>query len=352
METKHKGDRRRLWLFLPLLVAPFLAFAFYKLDGGKGELPGAEKQQSKGINTELPNAAMKEEQPVSKIGYYQRADRDSAVSGRSAERESSGGFAFRSPEEDPQTKAINSRLELLNAEISRPAEEYKPSPVAVKQPPSGMKNDVDRLEALMKTMQEDKGGEDPEMTQLAQMMDKLIAVQNPELAKQLYQKTEAEIESDSLFKAIPAVIAGDQKARQGSVVELRLLDTVVLNGVKIPKGHALFGLASFSNQRLNLEIKNIRLGNLVIPVNLTVYDQRDAMAGINAPEAMLTEAVGNGSVDAMGSVGISGFDLTTQIAGAGIDAARSLLTKKIRRVKQGLKAGYPLLLRDNTKKLK
>lgn len=114
----------------------------------------------------------------------------------------------------------------------------------------------------------------------------------------------------------------------------------------------MFGLAAFSNQRLNLEIKNIRLGNQVIPVNLTVYDRRDAMQGINAPEALLTEAIGSGATDAMGGVGISGFDLTTQIAGAGIDAARSLLTKKIRRVKQSLKAGYPLLLRDNTKKLK
>ncbi|WP_235207258.1 conjugative transposon protein TraM [Pedobacter sp. V48] len=201
-------------------------------------------------------------------------------------------------------------------------------------------------------MKENNGGNDPEMMQLNAMMDKLIAVQNPDLAKQIYKKPEQNSAYDSLFKAIPAVIAVNQKAKQGSVVELRILDTVVLNGMVIPKGHAFFGLAAFSNQRLNLEIKNIRMGNQVIPVNLTVYDKRDAMPGIYAPEALLSDAIGSGTVDAMGSVGLNGFDLTTQIAGAGIDAAKSLLTKKIRRVKQNLKAGYPLLLRDNTKKLK
>jgi hypothetical protein len=44
--------------------------------------------------------------------------------------------------------------------------------------------------------------------------------------------------------------------------------------------------------------------------------------------------------------------LTTQFAGAGLDAAKSLFTKRLKRIKQKLKAGYPVLLRDNTKKLK
>lgn len=351
METNKIRDKRGLWLLLPILVLPFLAFAFYKLGGG-AQRPASDELTARGINTELPNAEVKEEEPISKIGYYQRADRDSAKAGRLDQQQGGRNLAFPGLQEDQQTKAINSRLEMLDREISRPVDEHRPLTTASKATPSGMKNDVDRLESLMRTMQQDKGGDDPEMAQLTAMMDKLIAVQNPELARQMYQKPDVQRSRDSLFLAIPAAIAANQKARQGSVIELRLLDTVWINGVQIPKGHALFGLASFSNQRLNLEIKNIRLGNQVIPVNVTVYDKRDAMVGINAPEALLTDAIGQGSTDAMGSVGISGFDLTTQIAGAGIDAARSLLTKKIRRVKQNLKAGYPLLLRDNSKKPK
>lgn len=74
------------------------------------------------------------------------------------------------------------------------------------------------------------------------------------------------------------------------------------------------------------------------------------VVGINAPEAVLSDAVNSGVIDAAGSFGISGFDLPSQLAGAGIDAARSLLTKRLKRIKQPLKSGYQVLLRDNTRK--
>ena len=78
------------------------------------------------------------------------------------------------------------------------------------------------------------------------------------------------------------------------------------------------------------------------------------MSGINAPEAVLTDALNSGSSDAIGGIGIGAFDqsLGVQVAGAGIEAAKDMLTKRLKRVKQPLRAGYPLLLRDNTKKRK
>lgn len=45
-------------------------------------------------------------------------------------------------------------------------------------------NDVDRLEALMKMMVENKNaGEDPEMKQLNAMMENIIDIQHPERVK-------------------------------------------------------------------------------------------------------------------------------------------------------------------------
>jgi hypothetical protein len=41
--------------------------------------------------------------------------------------------------------------------------------------------------------------------------------------------------------------------------------------------------------------------------------------------------------------------LGLQAAGAGLDAAKNLFSKKLRRLKIKLKAGYPLLLRNNNK---
>ena len=69
---------------------------------------------------------------------------------------------------------------------------------------------------------------------------------------------------------------------QGGIVKLRLNDTIRVKGMLIPKGQLFFCNASITNQRLLLEIKNIRLGNAIIPVNLVVYSL-DGLPGMNAP---------------------------------------------------------------------
>lgn len=346
---KHeKIETRRMLLFLPLLIIPLLAFAFYALGGGEA-VPESDALKKAGINTSLPEAKFSADSLSDKMSVYDQLRKNGEDT--SSVETLDGGMGFDLLAEDPQTKAIEQRLAALNSEMEKPYE----APVIVgpvKKPVAtdpALEKDVTKLEMLMQSMQSGSG-EDPEMKQLSAMLQSIQEIQNPELAKLKYQTSAGPAVLDSQFRAIPAVIEGDQKAVQGSVVKLRLLDSIVIGGQVIPKGHLVFGLAAFSNQRLNLEIKNIRLGNSIVPVNLTVFDMRDAMIGINAPDAVLSDAVNGGLVDAAGSIGITGFDLTTQLAGAGIDAARSLLSKKLRRIKQPLKAGYPLLLRDNTKK--
>ncbi len=348
---KQKIETRRMLLFLPLLIIPLLALAFYALGGGKTVFKSGQLKQA-GINTTLPDAKFSGDTLTDKMSVYELTrksgdDTSGAEISGLADRLGFGGLT-----EDPQATAIEQRLAALNREINRPEEPQATSssrkPVASD---PGIERDVTKLEMLMKSMQSGPG-EDPEMKQLSAMLQSIQEIQNPELAKLKYQSGIVPAVLDSQFRAIPAVIEGDQKAVQGSVVKLKLMDSIVIGGQVIPKGHSVYGLAAFSNQRLNLEIKNIRLGTSIVPVNFTVFDMRDAMTGINAPEAVLSDAVNGGVVDAAGSIGITGFDLTTQIAGAGIDAARSLLTKRLKRIKQPLKSGYAVLLRDNTKKQK
>nr|WP_121271739.1 conjugative transposon protein TraM [Pedobacter schmidteae] len=357
-KQRARVEKRKLLLCLPLLALPFLAFGFYALGGGNGA--AVEKDVVvNGINLDLPDAQFKKSEPSDKMGIYKLMESDTGASGESDGIQAVAGRLGFTPNEDPQTRQINEKLAAINREINQPVtaqksyeELFKRSSGQTREEP--LSKDVSRLESLMKTMQSPSGGDDPEMVQLNSLMDKIIAVQNPELARQKQAGSKVAVVPDSLFKAIPAEIAVKQKAVQGSVVELRLLDTLVVKGQVIPKGHAVFGLAEFSNQRLNLQIRNIRVGNQIIPVNLTVFDRKDAMIGINAPEAVLTDAVNAGSSDAIGGFGIGSFDqsLGVQVAGAGIEAAKNMLTKRLKRVKQPLKAGYPLLLRDNTKKLK
>ena len=346
-QKKQRVDQKIMMLVLFPILVILSAVLFYLLGGGRPEQK--EGIKSAGINIQLPQAQLTKDQPADKMAYYNMAGQDSVHNDTVGLSTAAENLGF-NRRENAQTQKINEKLTAINQALA--------TPDVIKQPyssinpagnnPTPITKDVDRLETLMKNMQQN-GNEDPEMVQLGSMMDKLLALQNPELAKTLFKKTDNG-KPDSTFVTIPATIAISQKAKQGSVVEIRLQDTLIINGQIIPKGHLIYGLASFSNQRLNLEIKNIRLGISIIPVNITVFDQRDGMEGINAPEVVLNDALKGGITDAAGSIGITGFDLTTQIAGAGINAAKTLLTKKVNKVKQNLKAGYPLLLRDNAKK--
>jgi len=343
METQEKR-KRRLLIALPILIIPFLAFAFYALGGGS---KATNKQtESKGINTSLPDAKFKKEEPKDKFGFYAEAPKDTSGSDNEI-KDVASRLGFQGKDEDPQTEQINQKLEVLNREINKPVQpaSYRTSSASVPQK-GNLKSDVDRLESLMKNMQA-ANEDDPEMRQLGDMMEKILDIQHPERLKEKYN-TKNSANQDSEFKAIPAIIDGDQKVLHGSVIKLKLLDSIRLKGQVIPKGQLIFGTAIISNQRILLDIRNIRLGTSIVPVNLTVYSL-DGMKGINAPSAILKETAASGTDDLVRSIQLATMDqsIATQVAGAGIDAAKSLVSKKTKRIKVKLKAGQQVLLRNN-----
>jgi hypothetical protein len=199
---------------------------------------------------------------------------------------------------------------------------------------------------LMKSMQTDKGG-DPEMDQMNAMLEKLLDIQNPARVQQrvvgkIYQDL-----AESEFMAVSAEVADGGKVVQGSTIKLRLLDSVVLKNVVVPKGHLVFGLCRLVNQRLLLDIKSIRVGSLILPAELTMYGL-DGMPGIEAKDAVFGDVASGGAVDAVSGVSVYGMDgIAGQVAGAGIDAAKSLFSRKVKVVRVKLKSGEKVLLRNN-----
>jgi hypothetical protein len=351
MKTKEERKRKML-LVLPALLLPFLALGFYALGGGKGIEQALNQQASKGINTSVPGAQLKNEQPQTKMSLYDKAKRDSASAKSS---NNSNAFAALGWDTASQHKTlaanpaqaneakINQKLAEINRQISKP-EPVKPNTnnYTAANTPSP---DLERLEKLLKQKQT-VNQPDPEMQQLNTMLDKIMEIQNPGLAKE--KQTDKPVSKDSAFKAIPAMIDGNQKVMNGGVVKLRLQDTIKLNGITIPKGQSISGSCTVTNQRLLLDIKNIRLGTSILPVNLTVFSL-DGMQGINAPEAELGEAAANGANGALENMEFlsMGQSLSTQTATAGISAAKGLLGKKVKKIKVKLKGGVTVLLRNN-----
>lgn len=344
---KKRIETRKLLPLLPLLVLPLLAGTFHYLGGGS-KVEIERVAGNVGLDISLPEAKFATDTLEGKMSVYDSQqqtsfDMDSSGSGMD---EVAQRLGFNGLGEDPKVAAISERLAMLNSEMAKGYEETRPENRRSAARDVGPGGEVEKLERLMHGMQTGNSSEDMEMKQLSSILERIQEIGDPELARLKYKTVAGNsVSVDSVFGAIPAVIDGNQKAVQGSVVKLKLLDSMVIGGYLIPKGYNLYALGSFSNQRLNLEIKNIRVANSIIPVRLTVFDKKDAMVGVNAPEALLADAVRGGGVDAMGSFGMMGMDLTTQLAGAGIDAARGLLSKKLKRIRQKLKNGYPVLLR-------
>lgn len=349
METKQK-DKRKLLLVLPLMVLPILTLAFYATGGGYSN--NDVTTSPRGINVDLPDASFKNDEPGDKLGFYQLAAKDSTGNPGNGIEEVAGRLGFTTGDNNSSENQINQKLAELDREINRPVtdNQYAQSTASSRRS-STMSHDIDRMEALMRAMQENNG-EDPELSQLNGMLQNILDIQHPQRIQERYNQ-KLVMNPDSQFRAIPAIIVENQKAVQGATVKLKLQDTILLNGYKIPKGHFLFGTCRITNQRLLLNITNIRLGSSIIPVDLTVYSL-DGMAGIEAPEAMLTDAVNNGAGDAVRNLQFMGFDQSTeaQIAGAGINAAKSFFNKKVKTVKVKLKASYPVLLRNNQQRIR
>jgi len=347
METQ-KRDKRKVLLLLPLLVTPLLALGFYAMGGGK---VSSGMVVASGINPTLPDASFKKEEPLDKMGFYAKGGSDSSVA-VGAEK-LAGGLGFKPNTADAKKAEIDAKLAALHKEINSPSMELGSGKTsASSQVPKNkgadgpMKSDVDRLEMLMASIKEDKGA-DPEMEQMNVLLEKIMEIQNPARAQ---AKTEHKIyggEDRSAFQALRAEIADGMKAMQGSTIRLRLLDSVRLKNVMIPSGHFVFGLCRIVNQRLLLDIKNIRLGEQIIPVDLTVYGL-DGMAGISAPDALVGDAASTGAVDAASGISVYGMEgVAGQVAGAGIDAAKSLFSRKVKVVRVRIRAGDKVLLRIN-----
>lgn len=254
--------------------------------------------------------------------------------------------------------------------------------------------DVDRLEQMMQSMNT-PDTEDPEMQKLSGMLESILDIQHPERVQEKLRKQSQEnkgqifsinamaqndnitlleankndnssrgrINTNAFYSfdeapssitnqnAIDAVIHETQTLVNGSTVKLRLNQAIFVNGVLLPKDLFLFGTASLKAERLLIKITTIRYNNSIFPVELSVYDL-DGIEGIYIPGAISRDVAKESADRSMQTLGISTLDnsLGVQAAGMGIEAAKNIISKKVKLIKVTIKAGYQILIRDENQK--
>lgn len=258
--------------------------------------------------------------------------------------------------------------------------------------------DIDRLEQMMQGM--NQKSDDPEMQQLNGMLEKILDIQHPDRVREKIKQTSevkkgqvfavavnndgnsvslldnrgtknngantsfnSPIQSNSFYSlddetslnesqnSVQAVIHETQTLVNGSTVKLRLLNDIFINGVFIPKDNFVFGTADLNGERLRIKINSLRYRNSLFPVELSAYDM-DGMDGIYIPGAITRDVAKQSADRAAQQIDITTLNpsIGAQAANAGIEAAKTLFSRKVKLVKVTVKAGYQVLLRDEKQK--
>ncbi|MBO9585297.1 MAG: conjugative transposon protein TraM [Flavobacterium sp.] len=162
---------------------------------------------------------------------------------------------------------------------------------------------------------------------------------------------EEDFNQDQPQNALGAAVHETQTIVNGSVIKLRLTSDIVLLGRTIPKNTFLYGIAELKGERLEIKIENIRHHGSIFPVQLSVYDM-DGIEGIYIPGAISRDAAKASADSSIQTLGLTGIadSWGAQAAGMGIEAAKSLMSKKVKLIKVAVKSGYQVLLYDEKQK--
>ena len=435
MENKKHSQqflrKRKFFLIMPLLVLPALTMFFWALGGGRGNNTEAESiHKQSGLNLKLPDAKLKSEKGFDKLSFYKQAALDSqkifkerkldpywnkySLSNKKDDdpfhlnQTDLHGNLFsdskmrnslnNNGDMDQNEAKVYSKLEQLNARLKSTEVNVHTKKFNSNTPKTNIPSrDIDRLEQMMHAMKENTD-DDPQMHQLNNILDKIIAAQHPEsIADTTYSPPQKNssyqvslsreepkislIEShikengnensfphvaenhNSFYSlddaandieqenAIKAIIPETQTIVTGSTVKLLLLNNISVNGITVPKNRYVFGIASLNNERLKITVSSIQYQNNILPVSLDVYDL-DGLAGIYVPGSISRDVAKQSTDQAVNGIGITTLNpsLAAQATSAGIQAAKTLISKKVKLVKVTVKAGYQVLLTNGNQK--
>jgi conjugative transposon TraM protein len=302
--------------------------------------------------------------------------------------------------ESSNEQQIYSRLADLDKAINvhkEPVYEHPPgkkaSSAIVK--PKIVSEDVDRLEGLMNMMNTKESPEDPEMKKLNEMLDKIVRIQNPNFAietdsvsptrtginsslklslrhnqgneqslqsaglnftagqtnytrsSSTFYSLEAETNEAVNENAIPVEIDETVSVVHGSTIKMRTLDEMYAGNKTIPVGTAIFGIANLTEERLKIIITSIKLDHSILPVAATVFDL-DGIEGIYVPGSTSRDVAKSSADQALQGLSVIGLDRTvaSQATAAGIQTAKTLLSKRAKLIRVTLKQGYRVLLKS------
>ena len=390
---KNYLKRNKPLLFLPLVLIPFIVLIFYVLGGGekkeKEEQKQKEQQTAKGANYTLPDADRS-------IAIYDKMDNYSSKKEMTTTHDYNiNGEVDSTTEETTADETITEEQLLsgkkhiyqrdpvpeLNADVSndlmahirekekKVRQDLEDGQSKSENNESGEHTDTEKEISSQKTSSETSvtGIEELDKvfrqnSRLAKQNDSLnfklkeTSAQKEKLEAEKNKHSTLEKQGKSGFKpkdtAVPVIEAEVYETTTvltGNRVKLRLLEEAWLNGVKIPANTFLYGTCEVSNERLQIEVQQIPVGEKFVQVAITVCDL-DGMPGLYVPDnasRKVAKEVGS-SANTSSMFGVSNNPLTYMGMQAADKTAQSLL-KMIRIKKVTIKKNTLVYLINKSK---
>ena len=325
--------QQKFLLLLPVIVLPFLCLVFYTLGGGRHQK--GEVSTGPGLNTELPQARFDPKKVImDKLAAYEKASHDSMI--RQKYQRQDPYVAATKPAtsetmpvfKDPKADELQERLRQLQESLYQPAQPMHQARNTASEP-------------------------DPQLERLNGMLDKVIRIQHPsepvQAASPVVSSSVDEVQpADSTSNTISAVVPEKQVLATGATIALRLTDDIRVNKTLIPRGQLVYGVVNINNDRMLIHINAIRIDHNIYTTDLQVYDL-DGLAGIHIPGQISRDVTKQSADQGINSLNLMTYDpsIGGQAANAGVQAAKSLFSRKVRQVRVTVRPGYQLLLRSN-----
>lgn len=163
-----------------------------------------------------------------------------------------------------------------------------------------------------------------------------------------------EIALETQKNTIKACVHQTVELTQGESVPIRLLESIQVGTMMVPKESVLVATPKLEDNRLQLTITSIQYQNVLIPVSLVAYDLK-GQKGVYVPGTLEQNAVKEiltGLGNSSGSVSLNNSaseQLITDMGRGFIQGTSNYLKNKIQRTKITVKAGHELLLLSEVK---
>lgn len=393
--------RRRFLLVLPVIVTPFLVFVVWVL-GLVGPAEAlAQETRSRGLNMNLPAAVPSADSTWDKLKFYEQADKDSAQLRKLRQQDpyfkkrrsvdellnssSSSRLKYQPyPDEalrsaDEEEKKVYEKISAIHREMDKPSPRRKPvvaRPIPLRQVDAMGNTDVDRLEHMMRVMNNKEPEEDPEMQQINAMIEKIMDIQHPERVSERMKKEEvrgevyevttqpqpllmANVSTNRFYsmdntadanvtqQMISAVVHETQTVGSGDLMKMRLTQSLFVNGFEVMENQIVYGQVKTNGNRMQVHIPVVPVNGKYLPVSMDVIGH-DGLAGIPVTIPKTADAASDVANKSAQALNLSALDpsLGAQVAGAVLQTGKSLLKKQTKTVRYTVPAGYSVGLQN------